>query len=150
MEITVTGIDIIQKKLERYADLGAKCAELALRLCEIGDPIIRAAHGGHASVSIEPFEGGYAITASGDERLLIIEFGAGDAAGIMAAEYDQIPGVVRPGSWSEKHAKMYSTYGFWVFAGHILHEVEPNPSFYYAYQAMVEALPRIAEEVFAA
>ena len=150
MEITVTGIDIIQKKLERYADLGAKCSELAERLCEVGLPIIQSAHGGHASVAIEPFEGGYAITANGDERLLIIEFGAGDAAGIMAAKYDQVPGVVRPGSWSEKHAKMYSTYGFWVFAGHILHEVEPNPSFYYAYQAMVEAIPKIAQEVFAA
>lgn len=150
MEITVTGIDIVQRRLERYADLGAKCAELALRLCEIGDPIIRAAHGGHASVNIEPFEGGYAITANGDERLLIIEFGAGDATGIMASEYDAVPSVVSKGSWSKTHAKMYSTHGFWVFAGHILHEVEPNPSFYYAYQAMVEAIPRIAEEVFAA
>ena len=150
MEITVTGIDIVQRRLERYADLGAKCAELALRLCEIGDPIIRAAHGGHASVDIEPFDGGYAITANGDERLLIIEFGAGDATGIMASEYDAVPSVVSKGSWSKTHAKMYSRYGFWVFAGRILREVEPNPSFYYAYQAMVEAIPRIAEEVFAA
>ena len=97
-----------------------------------------------------PIENGYAITADGDQRLLIIEFGAGDATGIMAGEYDEVPSVVYPGSWSESHAQMYSRYGFWVFAGQILHEVEPNPAFYYAYQAMVEALPQIANEVFAA
>ena len=150
MQISVTGIDRIKERIAKYADLSAKCAELAKRLCEIGEPIIRAAHGNHATVMAAPIENGYAITADGDQRLLIIEFGAGDATGIMASEYDEVPSVVRPGSWSESHAQMYSRYGFWVFAGQILHEVEPNPAFYYAYQAMVEALPQIANEVFAA
>lgn len=150
MQISVSGIDRIKQRIDRLANLQEKCAEIAKRLCEIGEPIIRAAHGNHAKVMAAPIENGYAITADGDQRLLIIEFGAGDATGIMAGEYDEVPGVVRPGSWSESHAQMYSRYGFWVFAGHILHEVEPNPAFYYAYQAMVEALPQIANEVFAA
>ena len=150
MQISVSGIDRIKQRIDRLANLQEKCAEIAKRLCEIGEPIIRAAHGNHATVMAAPIENGYAITADGDQRLLIIEFGAGDATGIMASEYDEVPSVVRPGSWSESHAQMYSRYGFWVFAGQILHETEPNPAFYYAYQAMVEALPQIANEVFAA
>lgn len=150
MQIAITGIDRIRERIERIANLQERCAEIARRLCEVGEPIIRAAHGNHATVMAAPIDNGYAITADGDHRLLIIEFGAGDAAGLMAGEYDEVPSVVRPGSWSATHARMYSRYGFWVFAGHILHEVEPNPAFYYAYQAMVEALPQIANEVFAA
>lgn len=148
MQIAITGIDRIRERIERIANLQERCAEIARRLCEVGEPIIRAAHGNHATVMAAPIDNGYAITADGDHRLLIIEFGAGDAAGLMAGEYDEVPSVVRPGSWSATHARMYSRYGFWVFAGHILHEVEPNPAFYYAYQAMVEALPQIANEVF--
>ena len=150
MQIAITGIDRIRERIERIANLQERCAEIARRLCEVGEPIIRAAHGNHATVMAAPIDNGYAITADGDHRLLIIEFGAGDAAGLIAGEYDEVPSVVRPGSWSATHARMYSRYGFWVFAGHILHEVEPNPAFYYAYQAMVEALPQIANEVFAA
>lgn len=150
MDIGVTGVDRIKQRIDKLANLQEKCAEIARRLCEVGEPIIRAAHGNHAVVMAAPIDNGYAITADGDHRLLIIEFGAGDAAGLMAGEYDEVPSVVRPGSWSATHARMYSRYGFWVFAGHILHEVEPNPAFYYAYQAMVEALPQIANEVFAA
>ena len=149
MRITAKDIDRIKARIAKYADLTEKLEELARRLCEVGEPIIQAAHGGHAEVMARPITNGYEIVAEGDHRLLIIEFGAGDAAGLMADEYDEVPSEVRPGSWSATHARMYSRYGFWVFAGEILHEVEPNPSFYYAYEAMVEALPQIAQEVFA-
>lgn len=148
MEISITGVGKVKERIAKYAKLERDCYILAKQLCKVGEPIIKAAHGGHASVYIEPTDNGYCIKADGDHRLLIVEFGAGDAAGIMASEYDEVPSVVRPGSWSEEHAQMYSRYGFWVFGGQILHEVEPNPSFYYAYQAMVEALPKIAKEVF--
>ena len=124
MQISVSGIDRIKERIAKYADLSAKCAELAKRLCEIGEPIIRAAHGGHAVVVAEPIENGYVIRAEGED-ILFVEFGAGDATG----------GYLK---------------GHWHFAGQEIHETEPNPSFYYAYQAMVEALPQIANEVFAA
>ena len=154
MQISVSGIDRIKERIAKYADLSAKCAELAKRLCEIGEPIIRAAHGGHAVVVAEPIENGYVIRAEGED-ILFVEFGAGDATGIMAKGYDQVPAVVRPGSWSEAHGGEYAATGgylkgHWHFAGQEVHETEPNPSFYYAYQAMVEALPQIANEVFAA
>ena len=101
MQITVNGVDRIRERIDKLAKLQEKCAEVARRLCEVGEPIIRAAHGNHATVMAAPIESGYAITADGDQRLLIIEFGAGDATGIMAGEYDEVPSVVRPGSWSK-------------------------------------------------
>lgn len=135
--------------IKRYADLETKVALLAERLCkEIGEPIIRQIHGHHASkIWTEKTNNGYKITAEGED-VLFIEFGAGDAAGSDNALYDKVPSVARPGSWSEKHKQMYSRYGFWVFGGHIIHEVPTSPAFYYAYEAMVQNLPRIAEEVF--
>ena len=86
MQISVSGIDRIKERIAKYADLSAKCAELAKRLCEIGEPIIRAAHGGHAVVVAEPTENGYVIRAEGED-ILFVEFGAGDATGIMAVVY---------------------------------------------------------------
>lgn len=149
MEISVTGIDRIKERIERLANLQDRCAEIAKRLCEVGEPIIQAWHGSHAIVISEPTENGYVIRAEGED-VLFIEFGTGDKAGAMAGEYDAVPVEVAPGTWSETHAQMYSRYGFWVFAGKIYHYTEPHPAFYYAYQAMVEALPQIAKEVFAA
>lgn len=149
MQITVTGIDHLLERLERLADLREKCWEIAKRLCEVGEPIIRATHGNHAIVATEPTDDGYVIRADGED-VLFIEFGTGDKAGEMSANYDSVPTEVAPGTWSAGHAQMYSRYGFWVFAGKIYHYTEPHPAFYDAYQAMVEALPKIANEVFAA
>ena len=152
MQITVTGIDRIKQRIDRLANLKERLAEVSKRLCEVGEPIIQAAHGGHAVITTEPTENGYVIRAEGED-VLFVEFGTGDATGIMAKEYDQVPAVVRPGNWSEAHGGEYAATGgylkgHWHFAGRELHETEPNPSFYYAYQAMVEALPQIANEVF--
>lgn len=147
MKITVTGVDRIRDRIAKYADLSERCAELCRRLCEVGEPIIRATHGRHAVISSEPIQNGYVIRAEGQD-ILFIEFGTGDRAGALDGWYDQVPESVRPGSWSEEHAQMYSRYGFWVFAGQIYHYTEPHPAFYDAYKAMVEALPQIANEVF--
>ena len=156
MEITVTGLGGLQSALKRIQQLSdqkemdKKLLEIAERLCQIGEPIIRQVHGHHAT-NIETVKledgSGYKITAEGKD-LLFIEFGAGDAAGSENALYDKVPKAARPGSWSEKHAQMYSRYGFWVFAGQIFHEVQPTPAFYYAYEYMVQNLPMIAREVF--
>ena len=148
MEFSVTGVDRIKQRIEKLANLREKCAEIARRLCDVGYPWIWAWHGNHASVTTEPTEDGYVIKAEG-EQVLFIEFGTGDSAGINAAYYDAVPGVVRPGSWSEGHARQYSEWGFWFWGGAMFRETPPHPAFYDAYQAMVEALPKIANEVFA-
>ncbi len=135
------------ERVKELVDLKPKLAEIAKRLCEVGEPIISATHGHHARVWSEQTESGYKINAEG-ESVLFIEFGTGDRAGVLSPWYDEVPPDVRPGSWSETHAQMYSRYGFWVFAGEIYHYTEPHPAFYDAYQAMVQALPDIAKEVF--
>lgn len=147
MQITFTGIEHALQTVQKYSDLDRKVKEIADRLCKIGEPIIRQVHGNHATISTEQTENGYKITASGED-ILFIEFGAGAAAGSENSNYDRVPKSARPGSWSEKHAQMYSRYGFWVFAGQIYHEVQPTPAFYYAYEYMVQNLPLIAREVF--
>lgn len=148
MQITVSGVAHAIKTIEKYADTDRKLALLAERLCkEVGEPIIKRIHGNHSAVWSEPSENGYRITAEGED-VLFIEFGAGDAAGSDNALYDNVPFVVRPGSWSATHAQMYSTLGYWYFGGHKITEVPTSPAFYYAYEAMVQAIPRIASEVF--
>lgn len=148
MQITVSGIAHAIKTVERYADINQKLLELAERLCKIGEPIIRQVHGNHADfIRTVPTENGYKIECEGED-VLFIEFGAGNAAGRDAGSYDAVPSVVRPGSWSETHAKQYVMYGNWWFGGRAYVEVAPTPAFYYAYEYMVQNLPQIAREVF--
>lgn len=147
MRIVIKGIDRIQKHLRKYDNLQDKLLELAKKLCEVGEPIIRETHGNHSTIKVIPTQHGYAITAEGSD-ILFIEFGTGDMAGVMDVLYDQVPPEVGMGTWSATHAQMWTRYGFWVFAGQIYHYTEPHPAFYYAYQAMVEAMPRVVREVF--
>lgn len=147
MDITVTQSGNMRGWINRMLHLREKVEEVAKRLCKVGEPIIQATHGNHARVWSEPTKNGYKVCAEGED-ILFIEFGTGLKAGQDAHLYDEVPGVVGEGTWSATHAKMYSTWGFWVFAGEIYYYTEPHPAFYYAYQAMVEALPQIAQEVF--
>lgn len=147
MDITVTQSGNMRGWINRMLHLREKVEEVAQRLCKVGEPIIQATHGNHARVWSEPTKNGYKVCAEGED-ILFIEFGTGLKAGQDAHLYDEVPGVVGEGTWSATHAKMYSTWGFWVFAGEIYYYTEPHPAFYYAYKAMVEALPQIAQEVF--
>lgn len=135
-------------RVQQLSDLDRKVKEVAERLCQIGEPIIRQVHGHNADrIETVPTKNGYKIVAEGQD-ILFIEFGAGDAAGSENANYDAVPWEAQPGTWSMNHAQMYSRYGFWVFGGQIYREVQPTPAFYYAYEYMVQNLPRIAREVF--
>lgn len=147
ISISVTRTGDALERVQKLLDVKARVAEIAKRLCEVGEPIIRATHGNHARVWTEPTENGYKISAEGED-VLFIEFGTGDRAGVLSPWYDQVPADARPGSWSETHAQQYSTQGFWYFGGKRYEFTEPHPAFYDAYQAMVEALPQIAQEVF--
>lgn len=147
MEIKIDGLEGIKDIVNRFSNLQLKCLVIAKKLCEVGEPIIREVHGSTSAISVIPEEKGYSLKAEG-QRILFIEFGTGDMAGVTDVLYDQVPESVGMGTWSREHARMYSRYGFWVFGGQIYHYTEPHPAFYYAYQAMVEALPKIASEVF--
>lgn len=147
ISISVTRTGDALERVQKLLNVKASVAEIAKRLCEVGEPIIRATHGNHARVWTEPTENGYKISAEGED-VLFIEFGTGDRAGVLSPWYDEVPADARPGSWSETHAQQYSQYGFWYFGGKRYEYTEPHPAFYDAYQAMVEALPQIAQEVF--
>ena len=71
MQITVTGVESVLKRLEKYTDMDKKLAELARRLCAVGEPIIKQIHGNHATVKSEPTSRGYRIVASGTDVLFI-------------------------------------------------------------------------------
>ena len=145
MEISITGIDSIINTVRKFQNIEERLEKIAKRLCEVGEPIIRQTHGHHARVWYEQFQDGYRIVAEGQD-ILFIEFGTGDMAGATRVLYDQVPATVRPGSWSETHSQQYSTQGFWFFGGKMYRETVPHPAFYYAYQAMVQALPQIVSE----
>ena len=147
MQISIKGIEHAIKTIEKYADTEQKMMDFAWRLCAIGQAIASAGYGSHASVTAERTDFGAKINIDGSE-VLFIEFGTGDSAGIHAAEYDAVPACVYPGSWSEEHAQQYSKYGVWWFGGHWMYETPPHPYTYDAYQAMVEAIPQVAREVF--
>ena len=145
MQVSITGFDSMINTVRRFQNTEERLEKIAKRLCEVGEPIIRQTHGHHARVWYEQLQDGYRIVAEGQD-ILFIEFGAGDMAGTTSVLYDQVPVVVRPGSWSETHAQQYSTQGFWFFGGKMYRETVPHPAFYYAYQAMVQALPQIVSE----
>lgn len=144
MKVEINGVEHAIETVKRFANMNAKMQEVLHRLREIGEPIIR---GVHKDVSVDESGTTLKITASGED-VLFIEFGTGDMAGVMDVLYDQVPSSVGQGTWSSTHAQMYSRYGFWVFAHTIYHYTEPHPVFYYAYQAMVQALPQVAKDVF--
>lgn len=147
MQITVNGVEHALKAIERYADIDNKLQEIAKRLCEIGEPIIRQIHGHHADfIGTLPMKNGYKIVCEGED-VLFIEFGAGDQAGSENGNYDAVPASARPGSWSETHSQQYSKYGYWYFGGHKFTTVAPSPAFYYAYEYMVQNLPQVAKDV---
>lgn len=147
MNIVVSGIDHAIKTVGKYIDIEAKLEELAKRLCEVGRPVLINIFHDHATIYYEKTERGYKLVVEGED-VLFIEFGAGNAAGSNRGLYDDVPSNVEPGSWSRDHAKQYSTYGFWYFGGKRYTEIKPHSGTYHAYQAMVEALPQIASEVF--
>ena len=154
--LSVDGCTKALKTLEKYkADIKPKLDEVCRRLAELGAEEARRILGTvdpmegntDATVSTRKLENGWAITMSGSD-VYFIEFGTGDRAGVLSPWYDEVPADARPGSWSETHAQQYSTQGYWYFGGKRYEFTEPHPAFYDAYQAMVEALPQIAQEVF--
>lgn len=150
MEITVSGVDRILKRLQRFDNLQDKLMEIAYRLCEIGMTVCDSVYHTTADIYVERTETGAKVVVSG-ERVLFIEFGTGDAAGSTVALYDEVPPQVGRGTWSATHAQQYTRWGFWYWppgTDNKISETPPHPATYNAYQEMVQAIPRVAKEVF--
>lgn len=76
----------------------------------------------------------------------IAEFGAGDATNPVG--FENIPGDVYAGSYSEQHAKQYSRWGFWYFAGEPYTEVPGRHGLRQAKDYIIENSTQVAMEVF--
>ena len=74
-----------------------------------------------------------------------IEFGTGN---FTYRHGEEVSVPVYPGSYSEKHARQFSQYHFWWYGGQ---QYEGTPAYrplLFAGQAIQQAVPRIAKEVF--
>ena len=149
MNVTITGVGAVLRKIERLANTEEITMRVARRLCdEVGMPVVQAGHGGHASVFVsQPDSRSYAVNAEGTD-VLFVEFGAGDAAGSQNALYDNPPEVAYPGSWSEQHSGEYYRTGKWHFGGREYTELPPHPVMHEAREEMVRNLNRVAREEF--
>lgn len=146
MQISVKGVEHAVKTITKFGNTDKLLMDIAYTLCEIGAKVAEAGYGSHASVVPTRTSYGAKIDIDGED-VLFIEFGTGDAAGIHAAQYDAVPAVVYPGSWSETHAHQYERLGFWFWHGTKFTETPPHPYTYDAYQAMIQALPRVVQGV---
>lgn len=85
------------------------------------------------------------ISVSGDVPV-IAEFGAGDAT--SGVDFENAPNTpVYPGAYSEEHAKQYSTYGRWFFAGKMFTEVPPHHGLLNAKNYVIENASQVIREV---
>lgn len=147
MQVVVSGVEHAIKTIERYADTQSKLMEIAYRLCEIGSAVCDSVYHTSVSVYVKKTDKGAMVVCEGED-VLFIEFGTGRLAGTTAGYYDAVPSEVGEGTWSITHAQQYSKLGFWYFGGRRYEYTPPHPATYEAYKEMVQAIPRVAKEVF--
>lgn len=147
MQITVSGVAHALKTIERYTDIQSKLMEIAYRLCEIGSTVCDSVYHTSVSVYVKKTDKGAMVVCEGED-VLFIEFGTGRLAGTTAGYYDAVPPEVGEGTWSATHAQQYSRWKFWWFGGRKYKFTPPHPATYEAYREMVQAIPRVAKEVF--
>lgn len=140
----------IKEMLQYQKDIAPKLDEVCKRLAEIGakeaDAYFAAGSGngnGGVDVTVEPIPNGYKIVASGED-VYFIEFGTGD----MVSPHYSVSVPVFSGSWSEQHAKQYSTYGFWYYQGERLTGTWAAMPMYRAGKAIRDNERRVVKEVF--
>lgn len=151
--LSLTSIINAQRVYEReWRSFNRKVDQFLIELAEYGAQTVLNLYGGSINVTVEPINNGYAVLANG-EAVGFLEFGAG--AAVTPNEFaEQVPYEVRPGSWSETHAKMYSStlqnfgLGWWVFGGTIYYEVQPRGGMQGAWETVQKDWRSIAERVF--
>ena len=77
----------------------------------------------------------------------IAEFGAGDET--LTSGFENMPGNVYPGSYSEENAQQYSRWGFWYFGGKTYTEVPAHHGLLDAKRHIIETATETAKEVMA-
>ena len=105
----------------------------------------RAAYGNWPVITTPITDGTHGTIIVAGDMPLIAEFGAGDAT--LPIGFENVPGEVYEGSYSEQHAQQYSTQGFWHFGGTRYTEVPGRHGLMAAKEYIIEHEPDIATEV---
>lgn len=152
IDLSSVGCEQAIKEIEDYKkDLLPKLDKICMMLAEIGVQEAQAhlpsGNEGNSATVDPPVKigNGYKIVMSGQD-VYFIEFGTGDSAS-NHGEFTPLVDVY-PGSYSEKHSKRYSTYGFWWYNKVKYTETPAYMPMYYAEKKIRQELPRIAHEVF--
>lgn len=140
-----------EAELKKYQkEVLPKLDKACQMLAEIGLEAARAhlvLDNGNNDVAIDgPFkiDNGYKIVMGGKDAYFV-EFGTGEFT-FAHGNVTSVP--VYPGSYSEQHAKQFSTFRFWWYGGE---QYEGTPAYrplFYASQAIRQAMPRVVKEVF--
>lgn len=151
IDLSFEGCNRAINELEKYQrDVKPKLLEVCKRLAQIGVETARThlqLADGNTNVTIEEpvrMENGYKIVMDGKD-VYFVEFGTGE---FTYRHGEEVSVPVYPGSYSEKHAQQFSKYHFWWYGGQ---QYEGTPAYrplLYAGQAIRQAVPRIAREVF--
>lgn len=135
-----------------YADLNRKADELCRRLAELGATRATLDYSGayydgtnDVSVAVEPIAHGYRVRASGN-AVLFIEFGSGTIGGGHPRPENYGPGTWSDGPNGKGH---WQDPNGWYYAhGQKSMGNPPAAAMYHAEQDVINAIQRIADEVF--
>lgn len=154
MELSPDSINKAVNELKEYANSGGKkMQQLMEKLAVIGLSTARVkfqegAVGENVApdVFVERTEKGFKIIAQGGD-VYIIEFGAGNAAGIHP-DSENAPVDTSPGSLSRRNTGEYAHYGSWHYHGEKYTEIPAAMPMYHATREMERNIRKIAKEVF--
>jgi hypothetical protein len=152
IELSPQGCKKALDELDEYKkSIRPKLDEICKRLAELGAAEAQRRfnkgaqeENGGTVVTVRRISNGYAIHAEG-ANVYFVEFGTGVATD--AHGYTPLVDVY-PGSWSEEHAKQYSTYGYWWYRNVKYDGTPAYMPMYYAGKVIRENERRIAREVF--
>ena len=148
VSLSTESIDSAIEELQAFAELLEEGTEQVVEiLTNKGAEVAQVAYGDFP-VEAVPIPDGKTgeIIVTGDMPA-IAEFGAGDQT--LSGGFENTPAEARPGSYSEEHARQYSRWGFWYFAGEPYTEVYPHHGLLDAKRYIMDNSTNVAREVFA-
>lgn len=150
VKLSTESIDrAIAKLIEYQEEFDSGVEKVVELLTNEGADVANGAYGDWGVEAVPIPEGMSASIMVVGDMPLIAEFGAGDATLNPKDFFSRSPGTpVFPGSYSMRHAMMYSTFGEWKFAGRWMSEVQPRQGLYSAKMYIIENSTEIAQGVF--
>lgn len=168
MEIQFSPLDLesIREAARETRELAERMDDMAMGLCkklaEIGVRVakihyIPEAWSGNTDVTVsaEPIEGGYKVTASGRD-VFFLEFGAGVTSGLGYDTSEITPPVdISIGSWSKEHDGPFwkswqenPANAHWYYNGRAFDGIAPQMGMYHGHKEVQLMVKEVAKEVF--